>query len=93
MSEPGLPHIPIKEPTPKTDWQSLMVGVFIGYLLTLGWSWYTDKDKLPYDWCFHLSEGKAEYCTGLYNESVDNQRRFYEEHGDPNEGIDPYPAR
>lgn len=89
METPDLFKIPLNDgATKKTDWQSLAVGIFIGFLLTLGLTWYMNKDDREYAWCSHLSGGKADYCLDLYQESIENQKRFYEKYGDPNEGVE-----
>lgn len=72
----------------KTDWESLVAGVFIGWLLTLGWMWWNGRNEKPYDWCFNLPSNKSEYCADLYDQSIKYQEQFYKKYADPNEGVE-----
>lgn len=63
------------------DLQSVAVGIFLGYLLTLLITWYANKDRQPYDWCFYLNESKSNYCVDLYDQATRKmqERSDYEE--------------
>jgi hypothetical protein len=65
----------------KQDWQSIGIGVFVGFILTLILMWYVNKDKKPYDWCFYLDSAKSSYCVDLYEQATKKmqERSDYEE--------------
>ena len=60
------------------EWQSLAIGLFVGFILTLVLVWYINRDKHPEDWCNNLSISDAKYCSDLYWKSVDRQKNFQE---------------
>ncbi len=57
------------------EWQSFAVGIFVGFIITLIFSWYITKDEVPYSWCFYLSESKSEYCVDLYNQATEEMQK------------------
>lgn len=60
------------------DWQSVAVGIFIGFALTLAMQWYMTKDDNPYDWCSYLSKDKSSYCMKLYEQSTKEMQKYSE---------------
>lgn len=84
MGSPDLLKVPIDDgTTKKTDWQSLAVGIFIGYLLTLGWVWYNNRNDKPDDWCNGMpTSEQAFYCHDLYQKYVDYVKWQNENYGD-----------
>lgn len=62
--------VPLKEYYQDLDWQSVGVGVFAGFILTLALNWYTTRNDKPYDWCFYLEQSKSDYCIDLYDQST-----------------------
>lgn len=53
------------------NWNNIFTGFVIGIIVSIGISWYGNRDKTPYDWCFHLPEDKAFHCADLYYESIE----------------------
>ena len=63
------------------DLQSVAVGIFVGFILTLVFNWYMTKDDKPYDWCFYLNRTKSSYCVDLYDQATKKmqERSDYEQ--------------
>jgi len=70
------------------DWENLLVGIFIGFILTLISQWYMHRQDKPYDWCVNLSKSESSYCMTLYDHSIDYQKKMTDKYGDPNEGAE-----
>ncbi len=72
------------------DWQSIGIGVFTGFILTLLLVWYTGKDKKPYDWCFYLDRAKSSYCVDLYDQATKKMQERSDYEQAEQDGVYPY---
>lgn len=71
------------------DWQSIGIGVFVGFILTLALNWYMTSNDKPYDWCFYLDRVKSSYCIDLYDQATKKmqERSVYDEQ---QRGVSPF---
>ncbi len=66
------------------EWNNIYIGAIIGIIISLVYSWYSDIDKKPYDWCWHLPESTAIHCTDLYYQSIEALKEESKRYPDQN---------